>query len=334
MTAVAAALVPGDGIGPEVTDAMVEILRAAGADIEWHVLPGGEASFRDSGDAMPEATVKTVHELGLALKGPLEVPLRTYENPNKGLRQAIAAYANVRTVQGYPLPGRPWHDGMRLAIIRELTEDVARGAAERTADGQTGISVKVVTRTASEKVARFAYGWATEQGLAGVTVAHLGPSQRETDGLFLDVAMEVAADYPGLVVTEEAVDPLCVHLIQNPLPYDVVLTMNVYGGIMCGVVAGLAGSVGVMPGVNVGEHGVVFEAGHGSAPRHAGKDTANPMGVVLSGAMLLDHVGQRDVADRVRASIGRVVAEGAAAPRDLGGSGSLREFVARVEELL
>jgi isocitrate dehydrogenase (NAD+) len=331
---VAAALVPGDGIGPEVTSATVEILRAAGADVEWHVLPGGEESFRDSGDAMPETTVQTVRELGVALKGPLEVPLRTYENPNKGLRHAISAYANVRTVQGYPLPGRPWHDGLRLAIIRELTEDVARGAAQRSADGQTGIAVKVVTRTASEKVARFGYAWAIQQGRDSVTVAHLGPSQRETDGLFLDVAMAAAADYPMLTVTEEAVDPLCVHLIQNPLPYDVVLTMNVYGGIMCGVAAGLAGSVGVMPGVNVGDDGVVFEAGHGSAPRHAGKDTANPMGVVLSGAMLLDHVGQRDVADRVRASIGRVIAEGTSAPRDLGGSGSLRAFVARVEELL
>jgi isocitrate dehydrogenase (NAD+) len=333
MTAVAA-LVPGDGIGPEVTSATVEILRAAGADIEWHVLAGGAESYRDSGDAMPEATVKTVHELGIALKGPLEVPLRSYENPNKGLRDAISAYANVRTVRGYPLPGRPWHDGLRLAIIRELTEDAARGATQRTGDGQTGIAIKVVTRSASQKVARFAYTWAIEQRLGSVTVAHLGPSQRATDGLFLDVALEVASDFPALTVAEEAVDPLCVHLIQNPLPYDVVLTMNVYGGIMCGVAAGLAGSVGVMPGVNVGDDGVVFEAGHGSAPRHAGKDTANPMGVLLSGAMLLDHVGQRAVADRVRASVGRVIAEGTAAPRDLGGSGSLREFVARVEELL
>ncbi|HEX5407132.1 MAG TPA: isocitrate/isopropylmalate family dehydrogenase [Pseudonocardiaceae bacterium] len=323
----AAALVPGDGIGPEVTSAAVEILRAAGADIEWHVLPGGADSYRETGDAMPASTVATVHELGLALKGPLEVPLRAYENPNKGLRHAISAYANVRTVQGHRRP-------FRLAIVRELTEDSARGAAQRTGDGQTGIAVKVVTRTASEKVARFAYDWATAQGLPGVAVAHLGPSQRDTDGLFLDVAMEVARDYPALTVTEEAVDPLCVHLIQNPLPYHVILTMNVYGGILCGVAAGLAGSVGLMPGMNVGETGVVFEAGHGSAPRHAGKDTANPMGLVLSGAMLLDHVGQRDVADRVRASIGRVVAEGTSAPRDLGGSGSLSAFVARVEELL
>jgi isocitrate dehydrogenase (NAD+) len=334
MAAVAAALVPGDGIGPEVTGAMVEILRAAGADVEWHVLPGGAQSFRDRGDAMPEATVATVHELGLALKGPLEVPLRTYENPNRGLRHAISAYVNVRTVRGYPLPGGHRYDGLRLAIVRELTEDAARGAEQRTGDGRTGIALKVVTRTATEKVARFAYEWALGQGHGSVAVAHLGPSQRATDGLFLDVALEVADDYPELAITEEAVDPLCVHLIQDPSPYRVVLTMNVYGGILCGVAAGLAGSVGVLAGMNVGEHGVVFEAGHGSAPRHAGKDTANPMGIVLSGAMLLDHVGQHDVADRVRTSVERVVAEGKAAPRDLGGGGSLSAFVARVEELL
>lgn len=334
MAPVAAALVPGDGIGPEVTSAMVEILRAAGADVEWHVLAGGAESFRESGDAMPEATVATVRELGLALKGPLEVPLCGYENPNRGLRHAVSAYANVRTVRGYPLRGRPWHDGMNLAIVRELTEDAARGAEQRTGDGRTGISLKVVTQAASEKVAHFCYQWATRTGHDGVVVAHLGPSQRATDGLFLDVALDVARDHPRLVVTEEAVDPLCVHLIQDPRPYQVVLTMNVYGGILCGVAAGLAGSVGVMPGMNVGDHGVVFEAGHGSAPRHAGRDDANPMGVVLSGAMLLDHVGQHDVADRVRTSVTRAVAEGTVAPRDLGGSGSLSEFVARIEELL
>ncbi len=162
MASVTAALVPGDGIGPEVTSAMVEILREAGADVEWRVFASAAESFQESGDAIPEATVATVRELGVALKGPLEVPLRGYENPNRGVRQAISAHANVRTVQGYPLRDRPWHDGMYLAIVRELTEDAARGAEQRTGDGRTGMSLKVVTRTASEKVARFCYRWAGE----------------------------------------------------------------------------------------------------------------------------------------------------------------------------
>jgi isocitrate dehydrogenase (NAD+) len=331
MAAVAAGLIPGDGIGPEITKAMTEILRAAGAQIDWIVLPGGAEAFRDHGVAMPAETVETVRELGLALKGPIEVPMHSYGNPNAGLRHAIRAYANVRTVQGYRVTGRRWYERLNVAVIRDLTEDVGRGASQRTVDDGAGMAFKAVTRSASEKVSRFAYTWTEQQGLSHVTVAHLGPSQPDTGGLFLETALKLAAEFPRLTVTEEAVDPLCMHLIQDPAQYEVILTMNVYGGILCGVVSGLAGSVGVMPGANFGDGGVVLEAGHGSAPKYVGKNTANPMGCLLSGTMLLDHVGQTEAADKVRAALAATLSEGIEVlPPDLGGKASLSAFVTRI----
>lgn len=332
MTAVTVGLVPGDGIGPEIAKTTTEILEAAGAQVVWKILPGGRKAFRDRRAAMPAETVAEVRELGLALKGPLEVPTNSYEDPNAGLRQAISAYANVRTVQGYQVPGRRWYERLDLAVIRDLTEDVSRGAAQRTADDQGGVAIKAVTRRATDKVAQFAYGWAQRQGMDRVTIAHLGPSQPVTDGLFLETALGAAPEFPDLTVTEEAVDPLCMHLIQDPSPYQLILTMNVYGGIIAGVASGLADSVGVMPGANFGDGGVVFEAGHGSAPKYAGNNTANPMGLLLSAAMLLDHVGQPEQASKIRAAVSAALAEGArATPRDLGGNASLSAFAARVE---
>ena len=194
--------------------------------------------------------------------------------------------------------------------------------------------MKVTTRTAAERVARFAYAWAIEHGRERITIGHLAPSQRATDGLFLETALAAAAEFPALSVQEEAVDPLCTHLLQDPTGYQILLTPNVYGGILCGVLAGLAGSVGLMPGGIFGPAGALFEAGHGSAPKYAGTDTANPVGCILSGAMLLDHVGQGDIADRIRRAVHDTITDGSSSTRDLGGDGGTSAFTKRCRDLL
>lgn len=326
---VSAALVRGDGIGPSVVDSAVAVLAAAGAEIDWLPVPAGEDAFRDTGSALPDQTVRTVRDTGLALKGPMTVPMSGYPSPNGGMRDIVRAYVNVRGVRYYPHRGHARFPGLDVTIVRDVTEDLTRGAQQETDGGEAGIALKVITRAASERLAHFAYEWAISHGSETVHVAHLAPAQRSTDGLFLRSALSVAEQYPALRVVEEAIDPVCVHLLQDPSPYRIVLTPNVYGGILCGVVAGLAGTVGVMPGGNFGPDGAVFEAGHGSAPRYAGTGTANPVGLILSGAMLLDHVGQRDVAERVRKGVYDTIAEGVALTRDLGGAATTSEFTTR-----
>lgn len=322
--------VDGDGIGPEIMAVGRDVLAATGIPIDWVRLEAGAAAFRAHGSALPDTTLDAMGTVDAILKGPMEVPMDGYPSPNQGLRAAAGAFANVRTVQYLPHPRSRYPD-LDVGIVRGVTEDLTAGTSQRFADGAAGVATKVVSRPHVERLARFAYAHALERGIERVTITHLAPSQRDTDGLFLEVALEVAADYPDLRVDEEAIDPLCVHLIQDPTPYRLLLTSNLYGGILCGVLAGLAGSVGLMPGGNLGGTVPIFEAGHGSSPRHAGKDRANPVGVIHSGAMLLEHLGQREAADRVRGAVYRTMSEGHATP-DVGGRDGTRQFGARVAE--
>lgn len=334
MGTVTAALVRGDGIGPEIVAAAVEIMTAAGADVEWLDVPAGEDAFRETGSAVPDATVEAIRETGIALKGPMGVPMTGYTSPNQELRKIIDAYVNVRSVAYYPHRGHARYPGLDLTLVRDQTEDLTRGASQRSFDGQTGMALKVVTRSSSERAARFTYSWAVDHGYPSVTIGHLAPSQRDTDGLFLETALEVAAEFPDLEVAEEAIDPLCVHLLQDPSDYRLLLLQNVYGGMMCGVLAGLAGTVGIMPGGIFGPGGAIFEAGHGNAPKYAGTGRANPVGCILSGAMLLDHVGQGAVAARIRTAVHDAIEEGTTATADLGGHGSTADFARRCSDLL
>lgn len=329
-----AALVRGDGIGPEIIAATVEVMTAAGAEVEWIEAPAGEDAYRETGEAVPESTAEAVRSAGVALKGPIGVPMTGYQSPNQTLRRVVGAYANARSARYYKHRGHARYPGLDLTIVRDQTEDLTRGAAQGTAGGEAGVRLKVITRASAERVARFTYRLAQARGVDRVTIAHLAPSQRETDGLFLDSAMTVADEFPGLAVTEEAVDPLCVHLLQDPSPYRIVLTTNVYGGILCGVLAGLAGTVGVMPGGIFGDGGALFEAGHGNAPKYAGHDRANPVGCILSGAMLLDHIGQSEAADRIRVAVEDTITEGRATTPDLGGTAGTAEFARRCAALL
>ena len=334
MSTTTAALVRGDGIGPEIIASAVEIMTAAGADIEWIDVPGGEDAFREFGAAIPEQTVDAVQQTGVALKGPMGVPMSGYTSPNQALRRAVDAYVNVRSVRHYPHNGFARYPGLDLTLVRDQTEDLTRAASQRTFSDEAGIAMKIVTRRSAERAARFSFEWAVRHGHDQVVVGHLAPTQRDTDGLFLECATQIADEFPSVELIEEALDPLAVHLLQDPSGYRLLLMQNVYGGIFCGVLAGLAGTVGVMPGGVFGPGGAVFEAGHGNAPKYVGTGRANPVGCILSGAMLLDHVGQHEAAERVRRAVHDTVIDPKVATQDLGGDGTAADFTRHCVGLL
>lgn len=318
-------LVRGDGIGPEVVAAAVRVLEAAGADVDWDDVEAGADAFARHGSALPEATVERVRANRIVLKGPMTVPAAGYPSPNSGLRTILGTYVNLRSIRAYEPGGRSRYPGVNLTIIRDVTEDLGRGAEQTVDGGEAGVALKVISRRATERLARFAGEWAVGQGVKRMTIASQAPSQRATDGLFLRTAQAVfAANFPDLVCDEEAVDALCMHLILDPMPYQALLAPNVYGGILCGVLAGLAGSVGLMPGALFGDNTAIFEPGHGSMPSRAGQDRANPTATILSGAMLLDHLRQSAAAERVRAAVVATIKENNHVTYDLGGTAGTR----------
>lgn len=318
-------LIEGDGIGPEITAAARAVLDASGADLEWVDLPAGESAFHTHGSAMPTETVEAALGLDAVLKGPMAVPMSGYSSPNQGLRFALGAFANVRSVQYFQHNGANRYPGLNLTIIRDVTEDLTRGASQEIGDGIAGVALKVVSRPAVERLARFALSYAEALGGSRVTVTHLAPSQRDTDGLFLRVMLEVGEAFPALSLDEEAIDPLMVHLVQDPTRYHILVSPNLYGGILCGLLAGLAGSVGLMPGANLGGAVPIFEPGHGTAPRYAGANRANPVGCILSGAMMLEHLGDHRAGARIRRSVAQAIEHGHATP-DIGGESGTTEF--------
>lgn len=325
-------LIKGDGIGPEITAAARSVLGASGAELQWVYLPAGESAFREQGSALPAETVETALGLDAVLKGPMSVPMSGYASPNQGLRLALGAFANVRSVQHYPHRGANRFPGLDLTIIRDVTEDLTRGASQVIGDGIAGVALKVVSRPAVERLARFALSYAESCNASRITVAHLAPSQRDTDGLFLRVMLEIGEkEFPALSIDEEAIDPLMVHLVQDPTNYDILVSPNLYGGILCGLLAGLAGSVGLMPGGNLGGRVPIFEPGHGTSPRYTGADRANPVGCILSGAMMLEHLGDHRAANRVRRSVSKAIEDGHATP-DIGGDSGTAEFAQAIED--
>jgi isocitrate dehydrogenase (NAD+) len=322
------ALLPGDGIGPEIVDAAAAVLEAAGAEVEWVRVAAGADAFERYGEALPAATVATVSDIGVVLKGPMGVPRHGYRSPNQGLRDALGAFVNVRHAQHFPHPHAKF-PGLDLSLVRDITEDFTQGTAQRIGTDLAGVAVRVTSAPTVDRLARFTFDMARNRRRPRVVIGHLATSQRATDGLFVETATEVGAEYPDLTITDEAVDPLCTHLLQDPSRYDVVLTSHLYGGILCGVLAGLMGSVGLLGGAAFGPTGAIFEAGHGNAPKYSGLDRANPAGCILSGAMLLDHIGQPQAATRVRDAVTAAIAEGTETTADLGGRGGTRSFARR-----
>ena len=329
MGAYRAVLIPGDGIGPEVTEAARRVIAASGIAVEWEVLEVGEVALGRHGDPLPEEVLERIRECGVALKGPVTTPVgEGFPSVNVALRQRLGLYANLRPVRS--IPGLPsLYGDVDLVIVRENTEGLYVGIEVSPRAGVVE-AVRRITAEASLRIARFAFAYAARNGRRSVTAVHKANILKGSDGLFLDCARWVAADYPGIEYRERIVDAACLDLVLDPSRHDVLLCPNLYGDIISDLAAGLVGGLGLVPAANLGDGVGVFEAAHGSAPDIAGRGIANPTALILAGAMLLDHLGEGEAGRAIEAAVAQVYREGKCRTPDLGGASTTREFAGAV----
>jgi isocitrate dehydrogenase (NAD+) len=318
-------LIPGDGIGPEVTNAVVKVLETAGLQVEWEPHAAGILALEQLSDPLPTVLIDSIIRTKVALKGPVTTPVGGgFTSVNVGLRKALGLYANLRPVWNIPsVPSR--YTGIDLVIVRENTEDLYSGLEHEVVPGVVE-SLKIITVEASERIATFAFEYARKHGRKRVTAIHKANIMKMGDGLFLRSVQKIAARYPDIVSDERIVDAACMHLVMNPTQFDVLLLPNLYGDIVSDLCAGLVGGLGVVPAANLGTDIGVFEAVHGSAPDIAGKNLANPTALLLSGVLMLHHIGEDGIANRVMNALGNVLSEGKVRTRDLGGTAGTRAF--------
>jgi isocitrate dehydrogenase (NAD+) len=326
-------LIPGDGIGPEVTDAAVRVLAAAGVRIDWERAEAGADVVAKHGTPLPDATLNAIRSAGVALKGPIATPIGGgFRSANVMLRQALELYACVRPVKSIPgLATR--FERVDLILVRENTEGLYSGLEHRVAPGIVE-SLKVVTERACLRIAEYAFALAEREGRRAVAAVHKANIMKLSDGLFLECARRVAREHRGIEYSEIIVDNCAMQLVRDPTRFDVLLLENLYGDILSDLCAGLVGGLGVVPGSNVGEHCAVFEAVHGSAPDIAGKRVANPSALLLSAAMMLRHLGETRAAHAVEQGVYAALADPARRTPDLGGKSDLDRFTDGVIEHL
>ena len=331
-------LIPGDGIGPEVTRSAREIVTAAGAAVEWEVAEAGMRAGEQSGTPLAQSVIDTVRRNKVALKGPTQTPFgdpypvkvgaNVYPSVAIGLRKELGFYAAVRPIKNYP-GVKSRYENVDFIIFRENSEDLYLGI-ERMVDADTAEAIKRITRGGSERIARFAFEHLQKLGRKRLTVVHKSNVLKLTDGLFLKVAQEVARDYPDIELDNRVIDALCMELVIKPETFDGLLLQNLYGDIVSDLGAGLVGGLGVAPGANIGVDCAMFEAVHGSAPDIAGKDIANPLSMILSALMMLRYAGETAAADRIDAALAAVLRDGKQLTRDLGGTAGTREMTAAI----
>jgi len=337
-------LIPGDGIGPEVIEAARRAIDATGVGIEWDRRDMGAGAFSRRGTPLPAETLASIRARGVALKGPVETPVTSgYRSVNLELRKHLKLFACVRPCKRYP--GVPVvYDHVDLVVVRENLEDMytgyefemgmeatkelitfIQGATGHRIREDSGLSIKSITEDGSERIARFAFELARAQGRRSVTAGHKANIMKFSDGLFLEVARRVAGDFPEIPFDDRIIDALCMQLVQAPERFDVLVLPNFYGDVVSELGAALIGGLGVAPGGHFGAGGLaIFEATHGTAPRLAGTNQANPVGVILSGAMLLRHIGEEEAGDRLEAAVAQVLAEGVHVAGDLRAAGDDR----------
>jgi isocitrate dehydrogenase (NAD+) len=322
-------LIPGDGIGPEVTEAVVRILAASGVSIEWERHPAGVAAFERTGLALPVELLESIRRNAVALKGPVTTPIAEgFTSVNVGLRKALDLYANLRPVRN--LPGVPSRfQGVDLVIVRENTEDLYSGLEHEVVAGVVE-SLKIITERASTRIAEFAFRHARRHGRRKVTAIHKANIMKLGDGLFLESVRAVASRYQDVAYEERIVDAACMHLVMNPQQFDVLVMPNLYGDIVSDLCAGLVGGLGVVGAANLGTDIAVFEAVHGSAPDIAGRNLANPTALLLSAVLMLRHIDEPAAADRIVAALAGALESGTVRTRDLGGTASTFEFADEV----
>ncbi len=329
-------LIPGDGIGPEISEATRKVIDATGVSIQWDVVEAGEAMIAKTGNPLPPQVIESVQRNKVAIKGPITTPVgKGFRSVNVGLRKALDLYANVRpckTRKGV----RSLYDGIDLVVVRENTEDLYAGIEFQQGKPDTAeliewisdktgaairpdsaISIKPISITGSRRIVEFAFKYAEDNGRKKVTAVHKANIMKATDGLYLHVAEQVAAEHPNSQFENVIVDNMCMQLVQKPDLYDVLVLPNLYGDIISDLCAGLVGGLGVAPGANIGTGVALFEPIHGSAPKYAGQNKANPMAMMYSGVMMLQWIGERDAADRLERALDETIAEGVDVTYDL-----------------
>ena len=322
-------LIEGDGIGPEVACAARAVIEAAGVTIDWDVQYLGVEAQQRSGSLIPDDTLESIKRNRAALKGPITTPgSEGYPSINVALRQRLDLYACIRPVKSFPGVRSVYRD-VDLVVIRENTEDLYGGKEHEVVPGVIE-SLKVITQVASNRIARYAFDYASREGRKKVTAVHKANIMKLSDGLFLDCCRQVAKSYPAIEYKEMIVDATCMHLVINPSQFDVLLMENLYGDIISDLSAGLVGGLGLVPGINLGHDMAVFEATHGSWPEVAGQNIANPTALILTGALMLRYIGEGEAAERIESAVARVLAEGRVITGDLGGTASTTEYTEEV----
>ena len=328
-------LIPGDGIGPEVTAAMVRVVdHATEGRIEWERRIAGSTAVEQGSSPLPAETLASIRRNRIAIKGPLQTPIGGgWRSVNVAMRQELDLYACLRPVVSLPGNSRARYQNVDLVVVRENTEGLYSGREHEVVDGVVE-ALKIVTRRASQRIMRFAFEHARHQGRKKLTIVHKASVMRLSDGLFLECAHEVAQDYPYLEVEYLPLDNLAMALVLDPVQLDMLVMGNLDGDLVSDLCAGLVGGLGMVPGANIGDGYAVFEAVHGTAPDIAGRGVANPIALILSAELMLRHIGERRAADSVRGAVERLLAEGTHLTRDLGGSAGTQELTARLLELM
>ncbi len=318
-------LIPGDGIGPEISEATMRVIEAAGVDIEWERIEAGAPAMQTHGTPVPDELIASIKRNKVALKGPITTDVgKGFKSANVTLRKMLDLYVNFRPAK--TIGGVPSHyDKVDLIIIRENTEDIYMGIENLVSEDEAH-AVKVVTRKASTRIAKWAFEYARAYGRKKITLVHKANIMKITDGLFLNTFRDVAKGYPDIIAEDRIVDALCMNLVMDPRKYDMLLLGNLFGDIVSDLAAGLVGGLGVCPGANIGDEYAVFEAVHGSAPDIAGKNKANPTALILSAMLMLHHLGEHRAAEKIWKSIVLNIATNHYLTTDLGGSYSTTEF--------
>ncbi|MBL0534527.1 isocitrate dehydrogenase [Aeromonas dhakensis] len=328
-------VIPGDGIGPSIIESAIQILTHAGCDFEYEYADAGLVALEKHGELLPQATLDLIEKNKVTLKGPLTTPVGGgFTSINVSLRKKFNLYANVRPVLSFK-GTRSRYDNIDIITVRENTEGMYSGAGQkRSDDNQSAEAMSIITREGAERIVKFAFELARQEGRRKVTIIHKANILKSTSGLFLEVAREVASRYPGIQSEEMIVDAACMNLVMYPERFDVMVTTNLFGDILSDLCAGLVGGLGMAPGANIGDGAAIFEAVHGSAPDIAGKNIANPTSVILASIQMLEYLGMQDKAERIREAVRATIESGDRVTRDLGGSASTSEFTQSIIDRL
>ncbi|AWA05615.1 isocitrate dehydrogenase [Aeromonas hydrophila] len=328
-------VIPGDGIGPSIIESAIQILTHAGCDFEYEYADAGLVALEKHGELLPQATLDLIEKNKVSLKGPLTTPVGGgFTSINVSLRKKFNLYANVRPVLSFK-GTRSRYDNIDIITVRENTEGMYSGAGQkRSDDNKSAEAMSIITREGAERIVKFAFELARQEGRKKVTIIHKANILKSTSGLFLEVAREVASRYPDIQSEEMIVDAACMNLVMYPERFDVMVTTNLFGDILSDLCAGLVGGLGMAPGANIGDGAAIFEAVHGSAPDIAGKNIANPTSVILASIQMLEYLGMQNKAERIREAVRATIESGDRVTRDLGGTASTSEFTQSIIDRL